>query len=71
MEQEMTREITTIGFILLGLFFITVNIWAYKNPHRLTPLGTLIERLMSDRTMRIAFAIIWWWVGWHFLYSNL
>ncbi|WP_408605752.1 DUF6186 family protein [Leucobacter salsicius] len=27
----------------------------------------LFDRLLEDRTVRVAVIAIWWWLGWHFL----
>lgn len=27
----------------------------------------MFDRLMSERGIRIAVTVIWWWLGWHFL----
>lgn len=29
--------------------------------------GGMFDRALSDRTVRIAVVLIWWWLGWHFL----
>lgn len=27
----------------------------------------LFDRLLDDRTVRVAVLAVWWWLGWHFL----
>lgn len=27
----------------------------------------MFDRLMSERGIRVAVIVIWWWLGWHFL----
>lgn len=65
------RELTIIGFISLFTFIALADTWASRHKQQLIPLNTLIARLLSDRTVRVSFAIIWWWIGWHFLFSKL
>lgn len=32
-----------------------------------TTVTAMFDRAMSDRTIRIAILVVWWWLGWHFL----
>lgn len=65
------REITILGFIAIFTFIASANTWAHFHTEKLLPIGVVLERLMSDRTVRIALGIAWWWVGWHFIFSEL
>ncbi len=41
--------------------------------HRMHPEATvteLFDRLMADRTVRLALIVCWWWLGWHFLVAQ-
>jgi len=29
-------------------------------------VNAMFDRALSDRTVRIAVLLIWWWIGWHF-----
>lgn len=29
--------------------------------------GSLFDRAMADRRIRLAILVVWWWLGWHFL----
>jgi hypothetical protein len=71
MEENLMRDLTIIGFVAIFTFIAISDSWAHLNSEKLIPLGKMVERLMSDRTVRIAFGFIWWWIGWHFLYSNI
>ncbi|MEN9698067.1 MAG: hypothetical protein RL448_22 [Actinomycetota bacterium] len=67
----MSSDITIVGFLLIAILIFSSNFYAYRNPKRLSPLGYLVTKLMADRSTRIALVAFWWWVGYHFLYSNL
>jgi hypothetical protein len=35
-----------------------------------TPVGTLLDRVMVSRPVRITIFAFWWWLGWHFLMNT-
>jgi hypothetical protein len=67
----MSRVITLAGFLIIAITFIALNFYSSRKPDRLVPLGDLVTKLISDRSTRLALFAFWWWVGYHFLYSNL
>lgn len=67
----MTRDVISVGYILFLLFILVANFWAINNPTKLESLPEILSRLMRSRSTRLALGIIWWWLGWHFLYANL
>lgn len=71
LEASMTREVMTLGYVFFLLFILSSNFWASKHPKVLLTLPDLLSRYMSERSTRLALGFIWWWIGWHFLYSNL
>jgi hypothetical protein len=61
------RAITITGFVLCLLAAITVEVAARRDPQRIAPLGSLLDRVMATRSARVGILLFWWWVGWHFL----
>jgi hypothetical protein len=59
-------NISVVGYAVLAM--LGVALWAYSRfrPHEVSPLGQLLERLMSRRRTRLAIIAVWWWLGWHF-----
>jgi hypothetical protein len=58
-------------YLLSLLFIVGLNFYAVKKPKKLTTLPSLLSLLMQQRANRLALGIIWWWLGWHFLYAPL
>ena len=63
----MTRIITIAGFVSVGVFGIVLAWYAWRVPDRLASFGTLLDRVMTSRAVRITLVLFWWWLGWHFL----
>jgi hypothetical protein len=53
------------GFVLLMLAGLTVEVSARRQA-RLTA-GDLLAAATATRTGRLIMAVLWLWVGWHFL----
>lgn len=47
-----------VGFVL----WLAGRIW----PKKLAPFGQILREALSSLPTRIAIAMIWWWLGWHF-----
>jgi hypothetical protein len=54
--------------VIVGFMFITQLI-AWRHPHRIAPLGEMLERQMIERTTRVGIIAAWWWCGWHFVFA--
>jgi hypothetical protein len=61
------RELTIVGFVTCLFAAIAVEGAARRDPQRIAPLGTLLDRVMAARSARVGILLFWWWVGWHFL----
>jgi hypothetical protein len=53
-------------FALCGVALVVATLSARRDDPAAT-LSELFDRMMADRTARIAVLVIWWWLGWHFL----
>jgi hypothetical protein len=61
------REVTIAGFAACGLLFAALVVVSRRDPLRVAPLGSLLDRVMADRAARFTILLFWWWIGWHFL----
>jgi hypothetical protein len=62
----VSRIITIAGFVSVGLFALVLSWYSWHAPERLAPFGTLLDRVMASRAVRITIIVFWWWLGWHF-----
>ncbi|GAB3804962.1 hypothetical protein GCM10028798_26070 [Humibacter antri] len=62
----MSRIISITGYIAVGIFAIVLVWYAWRVPERLASFGTLLDRVMTSRALRITLILFWWWIGWHF-----
>jgi len=62
----MTTSIFTWGYAVLAMAALATWIISHIAPSRVAPLGTMLRRMMTSHTNRIAILAIWWWIGWHF-----
>jgi hypothetical protein len=53
-------------YLLLVLFGILLWLAAKRWPHAVAPFGRIAREVLSSLPSRIAIALIWWWLGWHF-----
>ena len=51
-------------FVAIGTALAAVG---RLRPELISPLGQMLNFIMSHRITRIALFIVWWWLGWHFL----
>lgn len=63
----MTRIITITGFLVCLAVGATIEAVARRDPNRVAPLASMIDRVMATRSARIGILLFWWWLGWHFL----
>lgn len=61
------RWVTIGGFVLCGLLIVALVVQSRRRPDRIAPVGTLLDRVMTDRAARFTILLFWWWLGWHFL----
>ncbi|HWD62640.1 MAG TPA: DUF6186 family protein [Humibacter sp.] len=62
----MSRFITIAGFVAVGVFGLVLAWYGRRAPDRVAPFGTLLDRVMASRAIRITIVVFWWWLGWHF-----
>ncbi|MHA7985836.1 DUF6186 family protein [Rathayibacter sp. CAU 1779] len=62
----MSRIITIAGFAAVAVFGLVLAWYSRRAPDRVAPLGTLLDRVMASRAIRITIILFWWWLGWHF-----
>jgi hypothetical protein len=62
----MIRLITALGYAAVGVYAVVLTWYAHRDPDRLTPFGSLLDRVMASRAVRITLVVFWWWLGWHF-----
>lgn len=65
----MIRAIVIAGYISIVLAMAVVEIYSRRNPHKIAPIGDMLEHAMRSRTVRIGIIAAWWWFGWHFLFA--
>ena len=60
------HEATIAGYVLLILAVIALQV-ASRPPHsRIPSLSTVLARVMTSRSGRVAIAAAWVWLGLHF-----
>jgi hypothetical protein len=62
----MSRFITIAGFAAIGVYALVLAWYGRRAPDRVAPFGTLFDRIMTSRAIRITMIVFWWWLGWHF-----
>jgi hypothetical protein len=58
--------LSVVVFAACGIALLAAALIAGRRNPEATATG-LFDRLMADRTTRVAVLLIWWWLGWHFL----
>lgn len=61
--------IVLAGYLVIVGLMVGTQIFAWKNPHSLAPLGEMLDRVMVQRTTRVGIIAAWWWCGWHFIFA--
>jgi hypothetical protein len=62
-----SRGITIVGYVLIGLAVVVVELIARRPTNRIPTLSHLAGLLMRERWGRLAMLLAWWWLGFHFL----
>ena len=57
---------STAVFLLCGVALAVVLRAGVRRGAMVTS-ARMFERVMANRTIRIAMILLWWWLGWHFL----
>lgn len=63
----MSTVIVSIAFFALCALAMALLTWRIKVSDDQASVTELFDRLLDDRTVRLAVIVIWWWLGWHFL----
>lgn len=63
------RVVTIVGFVLLGLVVVGLVIVGRRRPDLFSRLGSLFDRVMVTRSIRVTIVLFWFWLGWHFFVS--
>ena len=61
------RTITVIGYVLIGVAALVVELIARRPGSRVPTLSQLLGHLMRERWGRVGMLLAWWWLGFHFL----
>jgi len=57
--------ISTAAFLVCAAA-VAVAGWLIGRRYAEASTTAMFDRLMSDRAVRVAVIVIWWWLGWHF-----
>ncbi|GAB3451191.1 DUF6186 family protein [Actinophytocola sediminis] len=63
----MTSWILGIGFVVLAMAGLLVELTARRAVPARPTLGELVGIIVATRTGRFVMVALWVWVGWHFL----
>lgn len=66
----MIRGIVILGYIVIVVVAIGVEVYAQRRPFVIAPLGDMLDRVMQSRTTRVGVIAAWWWFGWHFAFAD-
>ncbi len=64
--QMNTHTITVLGFIVLTIALITLEVVARRRGSRVPTAGQMVGFLMQTRVTRVLVLLLWGWLGWHF-----
>jgi hypothetical protein len=54
------------GYLIVITLGVVLWLAGRRWPQRIAPLGRVTREILSSLPSRIAIALIWWWLGWHF-----
>lgn len=63
--KALSAAVFVCGVIILAAVALLIR---RRHPEATT--DELFDRLLEDRTVRVAVIAIWWWLGWHFRAGN-
>ncbi len=58
--------LSIVAFAACGIALLVAALLVRREDPEATVAG-MFDRMMADRTVRVAVLLIWWWLGWHFL----
>jgi len=61
------RVITIIGYAVIGLAALVVEVVARRPGNRVPTFAQLVRTVMRERWGRVGLLLVWWWLGFHFL----
>jgi Family of unknown function (DUF6186) len=61
-----THTITVLGFTVIAIALITLEIVARRRGSRIPTAGQMLGFLMQTRVTRVLILLLWGWLGWHF-----
>jgi Family of unknown function (DUF6186) len=61
-----SHDITILGYVLVLLGAIVVELLATRTRAQIPPLGHVLTRIMRTRTGRVGVLVAWVWLGLHF-----
>ncbi|MEY9861745.1 hypothetical protein ABH935_007388 [Catenulispora sp. GAS73] len=61
------RVITAVGYALIGLAALAVEVVARRPGSRVPTFAQLVHTVMRERWGRVGMLLVWWWLGFHFL----
>ena len=61
------RQIMIVGFALIIVLMVAIDLVARRQGRRTAPLGTALTAAMRTGTGRVIVLGVWLWMGWHFL----
>lgn len=67
MTVDVSRTITIIGFLVIGVALVAVHFYGKRADTRVPSLADLCGLVMRDRWGRLGVLFVWFWLGWHFL----
>lgn len=53
-------------FTVCAVALVVITLVERRKDPEATVTG-MFDRLMTDRAVRVAVLLAWWWLGWHFL----
>lgn len=62
-----SRELTILGFVLVGVAGLVVEAAARRPGSRIPTFSQLLAFVMRERWGRLVILFVWWWLGFHFL----
>jgi hypothetical protein len=61
-----SHDVTVLGYLLVLLAGVVLQLLATRTRARVPSLGTVLAWAMNTRTRRVGMLVAWAWVGLHF-----
>ena len=59
--------IVSIAWFVLCAAALALAAWRARLHDADATVTALFDRMLDDRSVRLAVIVCWWWLGWHFL----